>query len=394
MMEGFSVMYAKIALMGLAHRKGRTFFTAIAIAIAVSMAILIVSVGVGLKQGAALMYNNDVDYWIIPPDSSVTDLVSNSENTMLGDVHQSIEKISLNSEIKGVTPVLNRLIYASSGNDTKVIMGIGAIPGSMDALPASAPDFTPGDAHFSGGNRTGEAVINEKTAQLLGIKQGDMLRLGVSGNNLNNSFKVVGVITSAEYSLSPIVVLHLSELQELTGNLKGDRANYIIARGNNALSLLQGLFPNALVLSSDDYSAYSIVSDKKILATTIAVSAVSLVIAVLFISSTMILSINEKQQEFSVMRAIGVSQWSISKIVLYESVFLSLLGAILGIVFSILGEKILNMAAYDFFEVGRVSVVDPMLLLGGVVIAFGAGVFSGLIPVMIAKRISIVSTLG
>ncbi len=387
-------MYIKIALLGLARRKGRTFFTALAIAIAVSMAILLVSVGVGLKQGSALMYENDVDYWIVPQDSSVTDLVSNSEKTMLGDVHQSIEKISQNSKITGATPVLNRLLYASSGHGTKVILGIGTIPGSVDALPASAPDLTPGDAYFSGGESTGEAVINEKTAQLLGVKQGDMLELGVSGNSLNNSFKVVGVITSAEYSISPIVVLHLSELQELTGNLNGDRSNYIIARGNNALSFLQGLFPNALVLSSDEYSAYSIVSDKKILATAIAVSAVSLVIAVLFISSTMILSINEKQQEFSVMRAIGVSQRSITKIVLYESVFLSLLGAIFGILLSILGERLLNMTAYNFFEVGKVSVIDPMLQLGGVVIALGAGVFSGLIPVIMTKRIGIVSSLG
>jgi putative ABC transport system permease protein len=387
-------MYIKIALLGLVQRKGRTFFTALAIAIAVSMAILLVSVGVGLKQGAALMYDNEVDYWVMPQDSSVTDLVSNSEKTMLGEVHQSIGNISSNPDIKGATPVLNRLLYASSGHGTKVILGVGIVPGSVDALPASAPAFTPGDSHFKGGVRTGEVVINEKTAQLLEVKPGDTLYLGASSTTLNNSFRVMGVISAAEYSMSPIAALHLSELQELTGNLKGDRANYIIAQGNNSFGFLKGLFPNALILSSAEYSAYSVVSDKKILATAIAISVVSMLIAVLFISSTMILSINEKKQEFAVMMAIGVSQRSITKMVLYESIILSVFGAVLGILLSYLGQQLLNMAAYRFFEAGQVAVVNPMLELGGVGIVLGAGIFSAMIPVVLTRRIDIVGMLG
>lgn len=387
-------MYAKIALLGLVRRKGRTIFTVLAIAIAVSMAVLLVSVGVGLKQGAAMMYEKDVDYWVMPLDSSVTDLVSNSEKTMLGEVHQSAGKIKSSSDIKGATPVLNRLLYASSPGSPKIILGIGVIPGSVDVLPASAPGLTAGDAYFTGKVMSGEVVINEKTAQLLGLKTGDSLYLGASSSNLNNSFRVVGVISAAEYSISPVAVLHLSELQELTGNLKGDRANYIIARGNNALPFLKGLFPNAIVLSSADYQAFSVVSDKKILATAVAVSFVSMLIAVLFISSTMILSINEKQREFAVMRAMGISRRSIAKIVLYESIFLSMLGAAFGILLSSLGEMALNMAAYRFFEAGQVAVVNPLLQLAGVGLALTAGIFSGLIPVIMTRRIDIAGTLG
>ncbi len=387
-------MYAKIALLGLLRRKGRTFFTALAIAIAVSMAILLVSVGVGLKQGAAMMYETEVDYWVIPQDSSVTDLVSNSEKTMLGEVHQSVDKIISNPDIKGATPVLNRLLYASSSGSPKVIMGVGIIPGSVDALPASMSDLTPGDAYFKGMGRSGEVVINEMTAELMGVKPGDQLHLGASSSSLNNSFRVVGVISAAEYSGNPVAVLHLSELQDLTGNLREDRANYIIARGNDALPFLKELFPDAMVLSSAEYQAYSIVSDKKILATAIAVSAVSMLIAVLFISSTMMLSINEKRREFAMMRAIGISRRSIMKIVLYESIILSILGAIFGIILSSLGERALNMAAYRFFEVGQVAAVNPLLQLTGAGLALAAGIFSGLIPVIITWRIDVVDAPG
>lgn len=382
-------MYTKIALTGLVRRKGRTFFTAFAVAIAVSMAILLVSVGVGLKQGSAAMYENDVDYWIIPRDSSVTDLVSNSEKTMLGEVHQGIDKITSDPDIKGATPVLNRLVYASSSGSPKVILGVGVIPGSVDTMPASAPGLSPGDS-----NGAGEVVINDKAAELLGLKLGDSLYLGASGKSLNNSFRVVGVISAAEYSLSPIAVLHLSDLQRITGNVKGDRANYIIAQGRNALPFLRMLFPDSVVLSSEEYSAYSIVSDKKIFATALAVSLVSMLIAILFISSTMILSINEKQKEFAAMRAIGISQGSIMKIVFYESIILSMLGAVFGILLSSIGEKVLNSIAYQFFGAGQVAVVSPMLQIGGAAIALAAGVFSGLVPVVMTRRADIVGVLG
>ena len=380
------------------RRKGRTIFTVSAVAVAVSMAILLVSIGVGLKQGTASMYEESVDYWIMPKDSSVTDIISSSEKTMLGNVHQSTGMIYSNPDIKVATPVLNRLIYASSpGNSPKVILGIGIIPAGAETLPVSAQDLTPGDYHFTNNTWTGEAVINEKTAKLLGLKVGDTMRLGTatsSLNNSNNSFRVMGIISETGYSISPIAVLHLSELQELTGNLKGDRANYIIAQGSGSLDYIRGLFPDALVLGNAEYSVYNIASDKKILATAIAVSAISALISILFISSTMVLSINEKKQELSLMKAIGISQSSIAKMVLYESVILSLLGGIMGILFSRLGQEVLNISAYRFFGAGQVSVVNPMLQLGGIAIALAAGILSGLIPVIMTKRIALTDTPG
>lgn len=388
------MMYAKIALFGLFRRKGRTFFTAFAIGVAIAMAILLVSIGVGMKQGTAAMYEKDVDYRIVPQDSSVTDIVSNSEKTMLGNVHKSVEIITSNPDITYATPVLNRLIYASfSDKAPKVILGMGVIPGGTDTL-IPGHNLTYGDPNFISSAATGEALINEKTARLLGLKIGDSLKLGTSSTDLNTSFRVMGIITQTQYSLSPVVVLHLSELQRLTGNLEGDRANYIIAEGSNANDYLKSLFPDSVVLGSSEYSVYSIVSDKKILATAIAVSAVSLFIAILFISSTMIMSINEKKQEFALMQAIGISWSSIAKMVLYESVFLSVLGAILGIVVSKIGQVLLNIIILRIFEVDLISVIDPVLQVCGVGIALGAGVLSGLIPVLMARPINIVSMLG
>lgn len=387
-------MYAKIAFKGLFRRKWRTFFTSFAIALAVSMMILLISVGVGLKQGTAMLYEKDVDYWIIPKDSSVTDIVSNSEKTMLGDVHQSVGNISSNPDIRYATPVLNEMLYASNKEETMLILGLGLIPGNNNTFPIPTHSLTQGDPLFDGKAGTGEILINEKTARLFNLKIGDSLHMGGSSTRLNTSFIVRGIFTETQYSLSPVVVLHLSELQELTGNIRGDRANYIIAQGSNVLDYLKKYFPDTEVMGNSEYSTYSVVSDTKILATSAAVSIVSMLIAVLFISSTMIVSMHEKQHEFALMMAIGISQRSIAKIVIYESILLSSLGAIMGILLSYLGQFVLNMAADRLFEVGQIAVVGPILLIGGIAIALFAGIFSGLLPVFMTQRINIVRTLA
>jgi putative ABC transport system permease protein len=268
------------------------------------------------------------------------------------------------------------------------------IPGNKDTFPIPMNNLTPGDPRFYGKVETGEILINEKTARLFDLKIGDHLHLGSSSTKLNTSFTVNGIFSETQYSLSPVVVLHLSELQELTGNLRGDRANYIIAEGSNSLDYLKEYFPGTEVMGSNEYSTYSVVSDKKILATAVAVSLVSIIIAILFISSTMIVSMHEKQHEFALLMAIGISQHSIAKMVVYESIFISMLGGIMGILLSYSGQIVLNMAAYRLFELGHMTVVNPMLFIGGIGIALGAGIFSGLIPVIMAKRINIVGTLG
>lgn len=387
-------MYAKIAFKGLFRRKWRTLFTSFAIALAVSIMILLISVGVGLKQGTAMMYEKDVDYWIIPKDSSVTDIVSNSEKTMLGNVHSSIGNISYNPDIRYVTPVLNGMLYASNGKEPKLILGLGLIPGKTDKFSIPTRNLTLGDPRFYGKPHTGEILINEKTARLFDMKIGDNVRLGGSSNSLNTSFTVKGIFSETQYSLSPVVILHLSELQELTGNLRGDRANYIIAQGSNLLAYLKKYFPDTEVMGNSEYSTYAVTSDNKILATTVAVSIVSMIIAILFISSTMIVSMHEKQHEFALMMAIGISQSSIAKIVIYESIFLSALGAIMGILLSYTGQFMLNIAAYSLFEVGQIAVINHILLIGGIAIALSAGVFSGLLPVLMTRRINIIRTLA
>ena len=393
----------KIALLNLSRRKSRTVFALSAIAIAVAMTILMTSAGLGLEAGTSALYVQEVDYWIVPRGSGVTDLITNSEQTMLGGVHRATEIILVYPDVNGASPVLTRVLYASDvggaksaedtedagggkdargsmgGRSVKAILGIGVIPGNIDVAPVSSNGFTPGDPED-----THEAVINEKTARLLGVRTGDMIYAGESQAALQ-PFKVVNVVTLPEYSLSPVIVLHLSELQELTGNQDGDRANEIIVSGGDK-EFLESVYPGEMVLSNTELTAHNIYSDKRILATTIAVVSVSVVICILFVSTTMIMSVNEKQREFAVMRAIGISDSTIIGIVLWESVILSLAGGCIGALLSVGGRALAGEIGQHLYETQVPMVMPPMLLVGGVCVAVVAGVLAGIFPAILSRK--------
>jgi putative ABC transport system permease protein len=104
----------------------------------------------------------------------------------------------------------------------------------------------------------------------------------------------------------------------------------------------------------------------------------------------MIMSVAEKQGEFAVMRAIGISDATIVRIVLCESIILSLAGGILGAFLSMYGRVLLSEIGYYLYETRIPMVMPPLLLIAGIGVAVVAGVLSGIFPAMTCKRLDIV----
>jgi putative ABC transport system permease protein len=356
--------------------------------VAVSMMIMLTAVGLGLKENT--IQEGSIDFWIVPADSDIIDPITDSTQTMLGDVHSEIETLFLDPGVKGATPILNKVVYASPNKDSEAsaVMAVGVIPGAINVMPASASGFTQGDPYFYGTEWTGEAVINRQSADLMVIDVGDVVYINVSAHSLAASrpYKIVNIIETAEYSSYPVVILHLSELQQMTGNLENDRADQIVVEGPKAEPLLQQLYPDDLILSSSEYTKHRIVSDKRILATAAATSLISFILGILFIGTTMVISVSEREGEMAVMSAIGISRLSILKTLYYESVFLSVTGGILGVVLSVTGKVVLNSVLLQLVGISINPMSDPILLLGGLTVAVGSGICTGLSATLLIRE--------
>jgi putative ABC transport system permease protein len=107
-------------------------------------------------------------------------------------------------------------------------------------------------------------------------------------------------------------------------------------------------------------------------------------------ANTMAMSIRERTREVAVLRTLGFTRQSILSLLLGESVTISILGGLLGLLFATLVMKVLirpGMALPTQLKLTSLTVVVVML------VAALVGVISGLIPSYRASRVGIVDGL-
>lgn len=126
--------------------------------------------------------------------------------------------------------------------------------------------------------------------------------------------------------------------------------------------------------------------------------AVSLLVAALGITNTMIMSIYERTREIGVMKVLGCVIGDIRAMFLIEAGLIGFLGGIIGIVLSFLFSLLINtFAAGDGFlgmgAGGQISIIPPWLALGALVFSTIIGLVSGFPPANRAVKISALTAI-
>ena len=122
-----------------------------------------------------------------------------------------------------------------------------------------------------------------------------------------------------------------------------------------------------------------------------------LISGVIGISNIMLIVVKERTKEIGVRRALGASPWNIRGQVLLESVFLTIISGMAGIVFatSILG--VVNFFLSNMEDNSEMMFVNPSVDLFVVVIAMTiliiSGLLAGFIPAQNAVKIKPVDAL-
>ncbi len=123
------------------------------------------------------------------------------------------------------------------------------------------------------------------------------------------------------------------------------------------------------------------------------IGAVSLFVAALGITNTMIMSIYERTREIGVMKVLGAELKDIKRLFLFEAGLIGLLGGMIGIGLSLGISKLINSVGFNFMNGGygdasSISVI-PLWLVGmSLVFSIFVGVISGYYPARRAMRLS------
>jgi putative ABC transport system permease protein len=415
---------------GLARRPARTATTALGIGLATGLVVLLLSLSAGITASAtSLAQSSGVD---LLATSANTSLRSSSFPPVAGAHRFGAAMTAADPNVATASPwLIADLVFANasleaaanrSPGGSAVPPGwtptgsgmVGWIPGANAGISTPAitqgPGFpTPGDPHYANGTYAGPAthaiVLDEALAGVLGVGVGATVWAGTSqptGPSALSAwfanataFRVVGI--SGPFWLIPSALLaftYLSELQSLLGGLavQADTASLVLVHLHDPTqaptdrSRLAAAFPGLTVFTVADIlgAVQSVINLYRTFGTL--VGAIGIAVALLFTTTVLLMSVDDRSREFAVLRAIGFGPGWIVRQVVVEGLLLGVLGLACGVPLGYVGALGVSgllvrivpglPAGFSFVR------FDGSVLLGALVIVVAVGLLAAIAPAL------------
>lgn len=373
----------------------RVLLSVVGVALAVGLMVAVTGLSLGLASQTVLE-GDDVDYWVVPDGADVESLAVSTGGVQVGGVHRASERLTADPRVEYATPVLLELLPvrdAATGEQTYVL-AVGIVPAQgEDVLGVSTAQLTPGDPHYENGSYdgpwTGGVVLNGAAATVTNASTGATLSLG--GANANESLTVVDTATGASATpvgSTPVAVVHLSELQSLTGATEGDRADQVLVSTTepDVRDRVESLYPRTTVVTRSGLGAQQVTASDLPLAVAVAALVSAVVVGVLFVTTLMGLEVNADRRQLGTLAALGFSRRSRSLLVAVETLTVSVLGGVGGFLLGALAILGVNALAGTPTGAGAVARFDPLLLGYAVAVAVVIGLLGALYPALVGRR--------
>lgn len=430
-----SIDLIRMTLRNLLSRKARTLLTIIGVVIGMTSIVIMISIGIGMQEGFKEQLNQmgSLNTINVRPYNfgPVSEGDGNKKTQPLDD-----KAVTLFSQIEGVKAVIpfyeasaklasgKYVAYAQvQGVNPDMMPELGIVPAEgrllngSDTLSIMAGSQMPNNFYnpkatygYSSGMPKVD-MLKDKLTFSLDMRYGEPLFPGEGTTNtkkpLSYKIKTVGVIQGGNYEHDYYIFMNITELKKLIKDYnKTKKSNEvipikdyskIIVKANNMkdVQTIQkkikdaGFFADSLTdILESMQKAYAGI--QMVLG---AIGAMSLLVAAIGITNTMVMSIYERTREIGIMKVIGAALDDIKKLFLFESGMLGFIGGLLGLVFSYLISFIINKAGLTILNmgmqgIGKTSIIPIWLAAGGLVFTTFMGIVSGYFPARRAMRLS------
>ncbi len=240
-------------------------------------------------------------------------------------------------------------------------------------------------------------VISEVLAGRLGLREGSLLTLMTPSGE--RSFPVIGVFYDYATDGGKLVMdrsLYRSLWDDETTTVI---AVYVVPDADAALvrrlvADIMGSVGRVVLISNAEIKREILAIFDRTFTVTYALEFIAVVIALLGIVNTLLTSVLERQREMATLRAIGASAGQIRRLVLWEGLYLGLLGACLGVaggvLLSFLLIHVINKQSFGW----TIHFQFPVwLVVQGVGLALGAALLASYVPALWAARQPVVEGL-
>jgi putative ABC transport system permease protein len=353
------------------------------VGVAIAIALLVVATGlaVGLATQTTV-YGDNVDYWIVPEDGGDTSALVATDGPQFADAHATTAQIESIDGVSYATPVLSSVQFIRGPEtDARVLMigiipreGMGRISGVSPAA-LSVTDPTTAAEH----EWYGDAVLSSSAATQLGVTDpatGEGTDAATITTN-GEAFTVRAIDDSGVTSDLPVAVVHLSDLQQVTGADEFDTTDQFLVSTTTASvqSELEAIHPQSAVDTRADLTARQIAETDTALAMALGAFIISVVIGSLFVIMTAGLELTTDRASMALLSAVGVSDRSRLVYVGSYTVLVVCLGGVVGAVGGLGGLVLINAVVSRTVLSISVASVHPALAVYG----FAASVLIGVL---------------
>ena len=393
----------KTALSSIKANKMRAFLTMLGIIIGISSVITIVSLGQGGQSAITSEFEKlgsaSVTVKVSGSEAQSTDYITLEDVKQIKQKIESIKYASPSYQLQGsvISENYSKNAFMRGGspdlayiNNTEIIYGryfnekeyeqaaaVGIID-ETDALTIFGYSDVVGESI-----KIGQGALMKKMT-IVGVEKGITSPFG-GGRNSGKPIIVTAPVTflstlqSNEFKVSSMTVVATSqENGEAVGN---GTIRMLESRHNNRGKEVYSA-DNALAMLEQINSVLGIFT-----AFISAVAAISLLVGGIGVMNIMLVSVTERTREIGIRKAVGATTKVIMMQFLIESVILSSIGGIIGMLLGIVGAEIIGSFA------GITPVISLTAIVGSILFSSAVGVFFGIYPAKKAAELDPIDAL-
>ncbi len=341
-------MIGLLAAAALRRHPARTVLAVLGVAVAAALLLDMVMLATGMRESfRRFLLVQGFDLRIAPKGT----LPMDTEAT-IGDADGLLRTLRANPDIAVATPVLGAQLHVIERGRTVTSFAVGIDPATQADYVLEA-GVSPGHADWMVANAAFLAATHARLGDTLDVAAGfdPQLRVYTGRRRLVLGGRARFLYTAAD---EPVAALPIATLQAMGGPERADRVSLVLARvreGADAdrvaawvdrhVPRVSTLSTNVALRQVDERMGY-------FRQLGLILGAVSLAVGFLLVATLVTVSVNERVGEIAVMRAIGVRRRRIVQQIVLEGLWLTLVGAILGLALGLVTARQLNAILSDF----------------------------------------------
>lgn len=401
--------YVKMAFSNIRHNKVRSFLTMLGIIIGISSVILIMGIGNGAKnvitsemadigEGQIYVYSNDY---------TGTYVITNDDIEKIKKM-EGVKGVTVQDGMQGQTQVLKGdfgVNIACVMPDYKYFMNTGIADGRF---------FT--ESEYESG--TPVCIIGEKDAiSLFGTTNVVGMKIPVDIYGTNVEFKIVGIekarsdsfisfdygeksvsITVPETMLRKVYGIEIDNFQGMYILADKHADTYTLAQNITVLlDRVHKIEDGEDMYMVENFSDYMKMVNTVINIVTLIISliaAISLFVGGIGVMNIMLVSVTERTREIGIRKSLGAKTRSIMFQFLAESVIITLIGGMIGVILGVAGASgIASIVSMINPSLAFTPEVSAGAVMGAAAFSSAVGIFFGIYPARKAAKLSPIEAL-